>query len=476
MRRAITVISLVVLAGCTTTFVEETAQTRPEAGSPTTSAQAESTTTAVSSPPATTALTTPPEAQEFFTTILRPVDLVGESTGENPATITALNADSGRTAWELPIPWAGWHWMQLEGAQIIHSSDRFDEVSVITAIGLDGTPRWRTTTELQTHGPFLVDGGLLIGSGAAPGNETESTVVFALDTADGSLQWSVEIDSRPQWGEDGSVVGSDGIAFVTGMEGKAIAIDSTTGALMWEVQLSSEVIDASHPIGDLLLIGAYGTLIAVDAASGEVVWTTQPDGRLIASPEGVAGGNAVAWHGNLETGFAVSGINPSDGSIVWTDSCYRQFEVFSDFVVGFEPDAAFDWPQTVRVWEGASGNLLAEQPVGADIDPFSISANESTVFVGTNNGILAAIDVDGDRTAWTTTLRGAVMLTTVHDGAVFASASDRQSEMRGAVHAVEAATGSPIWTTDLTYEARTAPIIAGGLVLVVSAEEFWGTF
>jgi outer membrane protein assembly factor BamB len=260
------------------------------------------------------------------------------------------------------------------------------------------------------------------------------------------------------------------------MEGDVVSIETTTGSIVWEVNLQSEVIGAPHPTDDLLLVDAFATLVALDPSTGDIVWRTEPDGRLIASPEGVAGGNAVAWHGNLETGFEISGIDPSDGSVEWTDSCYRQFEVFDDFVVGFAPDPDFDWPQTVAVWDGATGVVLAEARLNANIDPFSISASESTAYVGTEDGQLAAINTDGVGTSWTAELRGTITLTTSADGAVFASASDRAADMRGAIHAVDASTGVLLWSTDLSFEARTQPLFAEGLVIVVSAEEVWGTF
>lgn len=66
--------------------------------------------------------------------------------------------------------------------------------------------------------------------------------------------------------------------------------------------------------------------------------------------------------------------------------------------------------------------------------------------------------------------------TTAANGVVFASACDREAEMRGAVHASDASTGEMLWSTDLGFEARTQPLLAEGLAVVVAAEDVWGTF
>ena len=123
-------------------------------------------------------------------------------------------------------------------------------------------------------------------------------------------------------------------------------------------------------------------MAAIDPATGEPDWTTDfreyvATGRegepVVASPEEVAGGNAILWAGNLEPGFRIAAVDLESGPSGWTASSFRQFEVGHDVVVTFELETSVDWPQTVLVYDGQSGAVLATGDLEQGIEPFSIA-------------------------------------------------------------------------------------------------------
>jgi outer membrane protein assembly factor BamB len=225
-----------------------------------------------------------------------------------------------------------------------------------------------------------------------------------------------------------------------------------------------------------VLVGTRGGLVALDAFDGTELWFADTGDRQIASPEGSASGNAVAWLDEPGIpGFAVAAADLATGNAAWTGRSFLQFHVGESAVVGFEFDESRDFPSQVRVWDAENGRLLADIDTGGNIDPFSVAITERDVYVGTAGdpegpGRMIAIDLAGGVAVWDTTLGGSLGPPTTDQAAVYVPARQPEGPQRGALHAVARASGEVLWTFEAAMDITTLPLLAAGQVFVVSAE------
>ena len=163
MRRWLLVAVLVVLSACST-GESATETTKSDVASPSSPSTLTEDTTP-GSPTSPSEPSTPQSPQTTagtsditFTATANPDTLVAgtpaEDAGSIPA-IIAVDKASGKSAWHLDVPSAGWYWLQESAGMLIYSSQGEDASSIIAAVDLEGRPIWKTTTSWRTHGPFL---------------------------------------------------------------------------------------------------------------------------------------------------------------------------------------------------------------------------------------------------------------------------------------------------------------------------------
>jgi len=390
-----------------------------------------------------------------------------------PAFIHAANAETGDEVWRLEVPWPRLPWIQLAGDRLVYSYENLGEEDVIVAVGLDGAPLWQLTTNWRFHGPFYADDEVLVGvARARDRNVGARSAVVALDIDTGLLIWEAKLKWLPENGEPGRVaVGSDAV-FVVRPNGRTIAFDLATGDRWWSIKLENRVSGVPLHVDGAVLVGTRNGLVALDARDGTELWFAETGRRQIASPEGVASGNAVAWMNNPRNpGFFVAAADAATGAEAWTGQSYLQFHVGESAVVGFGFDESQDNPSQVLVWEGETGRVLADVDTAANVNPFSVAITDRDVYVGTEApGRLIAIDLAGGVTAWDTPLDGSLGPPTADLATVYVPAQRPGETPHGALHAVARASGDLLWTFETDMGITTRPILANGLVFVVSAE------
>lgn len=132
-----------------------------------------------------------------------------------------------------------------------------------------GDERWRFNGAggiKQT--PVLGDGTVYV---------TERTGFFAVDTADGSIQWSYEI---PETGSDTLRTPptlADGELYVTTSGGDLLVFAARSGSMNEQINLTnSENIECTTPavVGSRVYTTHANTLYAVDRSTADVVWTS----------------------------------------------------------------------------------------------------------------------------------------------------------------------------------------------------------
>ncbi|WP_354002029.1 PQQ-like beta-propeller repeat protein [Pseudotabrizicola alkalilacus] len=263
----------------------------------------------------------------------------------------------------------------------------------------------------------------------------------------GATLWQTEL--TPQFDRGGDVSGGGvalggGMVFVATGYGELVALQASTGAVIWRQRLASPVSGApAYDGGTVYVATRDGAGWAVDARNGKVQWTVPGLPNTLA----VTGSSAPAV---------------TDRNVIFP---FPSGELVSALRLN-----------GVRVW-GAP--VTGQRPgrgyqglVDVTGDPVIVG---STIYAGTAAGRTAAINAGtGDR-IWTA-VEGAMNPPLVVGGSVFV-VNDEARLVR-----LDAATGEVIWMADMPYfendkpkrqkaiTAHYGPVLAGGRVVVVSGD------
>ena len=272
------------------------------------------------------------------------------------------------------------------------------------------------------------------------------SVVSAVSTG-GGLQW--QTDLAADYDRDGAVSGgglaADAAAvYATTGFGEVVALQATSGAVIWRQRLDALVSGAPMVAGGQVYVtGRDGSGWALNASDGRVQW--QVPGTPASS--GMIGSAAPALADALVvfpfTSGQVAALTTADGTGVWSSP-----------VTG----------QRLGRGYGAVGDVTGDPVVAGGV-----------VYVGTAAGRLAALDAATGTRIWTAT-QGAMGPPLVAGGSVFV-VSDEARLLR-----LDAGTGAVIWSVEMPYFtnaepkkhkaifAHYGPVLAGGRVVVAGSD------
>lgn len=282
---------------------------------------------------------------------------------------------------------------------------------------------------------------------------------------------------------------SDGRVFAMDSRGEVTAV-ATSGGVLWRAALKPQAA-RSDVSGGGLAIGAgrlfattgYGEMVALDMSSGAVVWRQKLGGPAAAAP--TVNGDVVFVTGRNGATFA---LNAADGRVIWEISATRSN---SGMLGAGSPAIA---GELVLLPSGSGEVLAANQADGSGIWRVAVAGKRlgrsysgiseitgdpviagKTAYIGNQSGNTAAVDVETGARIWTAkeAAYGPVL---VAGGSVFLI-SDEAKLVR-----LDASTGARIWSVDMPYYTRQreksraritahfGPVLAGGRLVVASGD------
>lgn len=249
--------------------------------------------------------------------------------------------------------------------------------------------------------------------------------VVRLDAATGQVRWRASAGMRLS-----GAIGADGeLAVVASESGEVVALDARSGTPRWRTRVSSEVLAAPKVADGLVLVrSADSRIFAFGAHDGRRRWVYQraPTPLIVRSPAGI-----TVHQGSVYAGF-------SGGKLV---------------ALGLAT-GALRWEATVALPRGANELERITDVVG---EP---AADGREICAAAFQGRVACYDAQSGNQLWA---REMSSLTGVSLDARAAYVSDD----RGAVHALERASGRSLWRQDrLAHRQLSRPLALGAEIAV----------
>jgi outer membrane protein assembly factor BamB len=177
--------------------------------------------------------------------------------------------------------------------------------TVVDAVGVDGTERWRYEGSKYQYGTLSVAGDTVV---FTTGSSPEEWTIRGLDAATGEQRWTFD-----DW--TAYTTRTDGDRLFVG--GEAVArLDPASGDVLWTAAQQAALYDA--PVADGRLYAAGEGAAAIDVDDGTVHWQTPLDALLV-SPVGLAGGHLILHESRSrdDRDRHVSALDAESGEQAW---------------------------------------------------------------------------------------------------------------------------------------------------------------
>lgn len=300
--------------------------------------------------------------------------------------VKAFDARNGKTLWdvELDVPISGGPGVG-EGIVVVGTSD----ADVIALNASDGSERWRGAASSEILSSPAVGRGVVVVQ-ALDGRVT------GLDAGTGVERWrySSRVPSLTLRGS-GSPVMSGNAVFCGLAGGKLVALDITSGDLLWDANVTvpggrSELERLADIDGDPLVrdgavyVATYqGEVAAFGESSGISLWRHRLSvhGALAADWRSLfaADENGILWSFDVESGRAR-----------WSQDSLRN-RGLSDAVILGDSLVVGDFEGYVHFISATGGTFQARMRVGSDAITKGIRVEDGVLYVQNDDGTLKAI-------------------------------------------------------------------------------------
>lgn len=173
---------------------------------------------------------------------------------------------------------------------------------------------WSHTFPGAVSYPLIAGGRVFVTAVDTPG-PGNTTSLYALDQATGSLAWGpVALAGLYPWS---NATYEDGRVFVVNNSGQLTAFDASTGSQLWSVKLPIQYFFSAPPtaFGGIVFVGgggSGGTLYAVSAVDGTLLWSDSVANGDFSSPSVSRSGVYVSYACNVAYDF-----DPLSGASIW---------------------------------------------------------------------------------------------------------------------------------------------------------------
>ncbi len=249
--------------------------------------------------------------------------------------------------------------------------------------------------------------------------------------------WQTDLGGEVQ----ARIVTANNTVFIPTVAGELVALDPATGKARWRAKTGGALYGAPCVDANTVYIGSGdGSIYAFDTATGAQRWKTATSGPVFA---GAACAGKMLCLASSDR--KVYGIEAATGKIVWTKSGDGLFQsrIATDgvrFYVG-------GWDNYFRCFDAATGAEVWKEKFGDDFRQApaigSPTVADGRVFLTTGDGALHALEASTGMPLWRKFDLGVGYSSPLYDqGRVYCTSLDQ-----GRVFCFDAITGEEVWTT-----------------------------
>jgi outer membrane protein assembly factor BamB len=235
------------------------------------------------------------------------------------------------------------------------------------------------------------------------GSSTRNSAVVAVDVSGRDERWRYSLQDISR----GGPTIADGAVFVGSRDRFVYAIDAKKGTLRWKTRTEASVEVAPAVAGGrVYVVSQNGTtgdarLYSLDATTGKPVWSYSPRGVAIgASSPTVAEGVVFVGFGDLQ----VRAFDAARGTLKWSEPVRGFFSFRSTLAVSGGGVYAVDEGGGVYRFDRESGERAWDFQFPAIVSWSSPLVLGRVVYLGLDDGTVAAIDFSSGHLVWRTRL------------------------------------------------------------------------
>ena len=232
-------------------------------------------------------------------------------------------------------------------------------------------------------------------------------IVWALEPDTGRELWRFD-EAKGQYVEGGALGG--GLFIIGNSDGNVYALDVERGELKWSFETGHRVWATPLIVEDTVYVGSMDHhLYALNLSNGGVQWDFQADGAFAGTP---ALSEGVLYIGAFDD--KLHAVDAASGSELWSFSGKNWFwggpVVYSDTVYAADVNGNVYAVDTTghQVWYKALDVQVRAGPV--------LSEDGSELFIGSQDGILYALDTADGFKLWSVENKGQMLAPVVVDG------------------------------------------------------------
>lgn len=239
--------------------------------------------------------------------------------GAYDGTLYALDRTTGSPRWQRTIGFAVGASPAVIPAWSTVFSAHEDPDGTGYVVALDahtGATHWQQPTTAHPHSSVAIDVGrelVFVGDNAG--------TVYAFDARTGSQRWRRtldRVDGKADIKTTPTVIPELGLVVVGAWSGKLIALDETSGAVVWQHVTGGKLMGSTAYLPSTRTVFAglpSGRLIALDAATGRLRWERTIGARIKSSPAISGDGDAVVFGASNGRVYALA---TADGREIWS--------------------------------------------------------------------------------------------------------------------------------------------------------------
>lgn len=386
-----------------------------------------------------------------------------------------VNQNASRAAaTPLPAPTSNAIWTQTNG-QASHASGHLAAPGTLGRSWLVSAGSGGGGDSAITSAPIVFGGRVYVMDAAGQ--------VSAHDTGSGSTAWEVSLAPEGEDGDEGFGGGlaSDGDQlFATTGFGEVVAISPNDGTVIWRQRVNAPFRAAPAVAnGFVVAVTRDNRAVAVSARDGTIVW--QLNG--IAAAAGLLGGASPAIQGDLVvlpfTSGEIIGAQLSTGRRIWNavlGGARRGLarssisDVTGDPVIAGRAVIAANQSGRIVAIDGQNGRRGWTRSIGST---GPLWAAGRAIFLTTDDSSVTRLDLQSGQTVWRTEIPAFEDEEDREDpiaysGPVLAGGNLLVTDSVGTLLVFDPDTGTPRAPVELSGGSVTGPVVAGGIVYVLT--------